>query len=394
MRRIAVITGTRAEYGLLESVLDAIDAHRGLKLLLVVTGTHLTTDSIRDIQRPIAARVPMHKKGSGVVSKGGRRGPKTTPDPFSPSEKAKKVSDTIMRAKKVPNPFSRADDVQALGRGMAGMGRALDKLSPAVVLVLGDRVEALAGALAGQVGGHRVAHIHGGDRAEGVADEAMRHAISKLAHLHFAASAQSRRRLVRMGEVAERVYNTGSPAIDALRGVVPAEDAPDVIVMQHPIGASDGDEYKWMMATLKATANHRRLVMSPNHDPGRTGIVRAIADHGVTPTDHLPRAAFLALLAGARVLVGNSSAGLIEAAALRTACVNLGPRQAGRERPRSVIDGDYGVASTRRALRDALALNTTKIRHPYGDGHAGQRIARLLASIDLDDVPLRKRNAY
>jgi UDP-hydrolysing UDP-N-acetyl-D-glucosamine 2-epimerase len=363
-KHIAVITGTRAEYGLLESVLDAIDAHRGLALSLVVTGTHLTTDSIKDIKRPIAARVPMQ---------------------------VKKVSDTI---KKVSDTFNRAAEVQALGRGVAGMGAAFDELDPDVVLVLGDRVEALAGALAGQVGGRRVAHVHGGDRAEGVADEAMRHAISKLAHLHFAASAQSRRRLIRMGELPEHVYNTGSPAIDALRGVVPAADGPEVIVMQHPIGASDDDEYKWMSATLKATANHRRLIMSPNHDPGRSGIVRAIAEHGESATGHLPRAAFLAQLAGARVLVGNSSAGLIEAAALRTACVNLGPRQAGRQRPRSVIDAHYGVASTRQALRDALALDTTTIRHPYGDGHAGQRIADLLGSIGLDDVPLRKRNAY
>ena len=172
MRRIAVITGTRAEYGILESVLDAIDAHGALELKLIVTGTHLITDSIKDIRHRIAARVTMQKVVSGTVSA------------------HKKVSDT----------FSRAKDVEALGVGVIGLGKALARLKPDIVLVLGDRIEALAGALAGQVGGTRVAHIHGGDRAEGVADEAMRHAISKLAHLHFAASAQSRRRLVRMGE--------------------------------------------------------------------------------------------------------------------------------------------------------------------------------------------------
>lgn len=357
MKTIGVVTGTRAEYGLLEPVLDAIAAHARLELRLIVTGTHLISDSVKDIRHPIAARVRMQ---------------------------GKTVSDTV----------SRADDVQALGRGVMRIGKAIDRLSPDVVLVLGDRIEALAGALAGQVGGLRVAHIHGGDRAEGVADEAMRHATSKLAHLHFAATAQSRRRLIRMGENPLRVYNTGSPAIDALSGVVPAEDAPQLIVMQHPVGEDDETERRWMDATLKATAKYNRLVMSPNHDPGRGGILQAIEAHGIEPFAHMPRGRFLSLLAGARAIVGNSSAGLIEASALKTPAVNLGLRQAGRERPRSVIDASYGVASTRSALRDALTLDTAGLKHPYGKGTAGLRIAELLADMPMDAVPLHKHNTY
>ena len=358
IKQIAVITGTRAEYGILMSVLDAIAAHKKLELKLLVTGTHLTTRSAHDIQHPIAARVRMQRRGAAA---------------------------------------SRAEDVQALSRGVAGFGKAFAQIKPDVVLVIGDRIEALAGALAGQVGGFRVAHIHGGDRAEGVADEAMRHATSKLAHLHFAATAQSRRRLVRMGENPEQVYNTGSPAIDALRGVTPADDAPDVIVMHHPVGAGDETERRWMDAVLKATAKDKRIVMAPNHDPGRNGIMQAIQDHGIKPIDHLPRERFLSLLAGAGVLVGNSSAGLIEAAALGTAAVNLGTRQAGRERPRLVVDvPGYAAATIRRSVRDAgsLLAGTRKAKHPYGDGRAGERIADLLATIKLDTMPLRKRNAY
>ncbi len=358
MRTIAAITGTRAEYGILMSVLDAIDAHKKLGLKLLVTGTHLTTRSVHDITHPIAARVRMQRRGAAAT---------------------------------------RGEDVQALSRGVAGFGEAFAQMKPDVVLVIGDRIEALAGALAGQVGGFRVAHIHGGDRAEGVADEAMRHATSKLAHLHFAATAQSRRRLVRMGENPEHVYRTGSPAVDTLRDVKPADDAPDVIVMHHPVGASDETERRWMDAILKATAKDNRLVMSPNHDPGRAGIMRAIADHGVKPVDHLPRKRFLSLLAGAGVLVGNSSAGLIEAAVLGTAAVNLGTRQAGRERPRLVVDApSYAAETIRRSVRDAgsLQAGTRKAKHPYGDGRAGERIAQLLATIKLDSVPPRKRNAY
>ena len=310
MKTIAYITGTRAEYGILRSVLDASVACRALRTHLLVTGTHLTTDSRKDITHRVTARVRMQRKGEA----------------------------------------GHDADVQALARGVLGFGKAYAQLNPDVVVVLGDRVEMLAAATAAAVGGRRLAHIHGGDRAEGVADEAMRHAISKLAHLHFAATAQSRRRLIRMGEDPAVVSNVGSPAIDALRLVEAAEDAPGLIVMQHPVGASDEQEERWMDATLRATAKHDRLVFAPNHDPGAAGIRQAIKHHGIKPVEHLPRGRFLALLAGARAIVGNSSAGLIEAAALRTACVNIGPRQGGREAPRCVTHCGYGVAKVREAL--------------------------------------------
>ncbi|MFK7789492.1 MAG: UDP-N-acetylglucosamine 2-epimerase [Phycisphaeraceae bacterium] len=354
-KSIAVITGSRAEYGLLVPVLDAIEAHVGLELRLIVTGTHLTTNSIKDIRHNVTARVKMQRTGAAS---------------------------------------SREEDVQSLGRGVMAIGRALAELLPDVVLVLGDRIEALAGALAAQVGGVRLAHIHGGDRAEGVSDEAMRHAISKLAHIHFPATAQSKQRLIRMGEFQSLVYNVGSPAVDGLKSVKPDDEAPDLIVMQHPVGGSPEDEYQWMSATLEATAKHSRLILAPNHDPGRNAILRAILDAKLTPTDHLPREQFLAMLAGAKAIVGNSSAGLIEAAVLKTPAVNLGPRQAGREKPKTVIDAKYGAAPANRAIKQALQMSTKGLRHPYGNGKAGPKIAERLAKLDLDKVSLHKRNAY
>lgn len=281
----------------------------------------------------------------------------------------------------------------AMAKGIAGFGKVFESMKPDVVMVLGDRIEAFAAAAAGSVGGIRVAHIHGGDRAEGVADEAMRHAISKLAHVHFAATMLSRERLIRMGEAAEVVWDVGSPAVDGMEGVE-ASGVERLIVMQHPIGESDAREQRWMGETLEAVRHLEPVVMGPNGDAGCAGIWRAIQEAGVEAIAHLPRARWLEMLAGATALVGNSSAGLIEGAVLRVPCVNVGPRQNGREKPANVVDCDYGTAHVRGALVKALSLDLRRMRHPYGDGHTGERIAAILAEMDWAKVSVRKRNSY
>lgn len=359
-RTIGAITGSRADFGLLEPVLQAI-RKRGdsLMLRLIATGTHLTTTTWRDIVTAglaIDAKAPMQKNGE----------------------------------------TGRAADAVALGRGIQSITHALHAIRPRVdiVLVLGDRIEAMAGALAASVGGFYLAHIHGGDRAEGVADEGMRHAISKLAHIHFAATIQSRDRLIKMGEREDSVHMTGSPAMDGLRGIDPVADGPEVIVVQHPVGGTLAQEREWIRGTLKATERFHRIALAPNNDPGSAGIRVELEQSGLSVTDHMPRREFLSLLAGAKVIVGNSSAGLIEAAALKVPCVNVGPRQAGREKPANVIDCPYGETAVAEAIDRALQLDLSKMTHPYGDGHAGQRIADLLAAVDLASLPLRKHNTY
>jgi UDP-hydrolysing UDP-N-acetyl-D-glucosamine 2-epimerase len=354
---IAVVTGSRAESGLLISTMRAVRAHPKLRLRIVAAGSLLVRGAWREL-----------------VSTG-----------FTIDTKVR-----MQTAKKI----GRSADVAALGRGVAGFGKAFDQLMPDCVVVLGDRIEVLAAASAASIGGFRLAHIHGGDRAEGVADEAIRHAVSKLSHIHFTATAQSRGRLIRMGEDPKRVYLVGSPAIDGLKNIESATDAPKLIVMQHPVGGSDKQEADWMRATLRATESCDRLVMLPNLDPGRDGICRAIRDAKITPVEHLPREQFLAQLKGVSAIVGNSSAGLIEASALRVPCVDIGPRQAGRQKPGNVISCGYGESQVARAIRRAIKLDLRRMRHPYGDGRAGQAIARLLASSGLCSVPLRKQNMY
>ncbi len=356
-KTIAVVTGSRAESGLLLSTMRAVAAHPGLTLRIVVAGSHLVQGSWRDLGAaglPIDAKVPMQARGK----------------------------------------TGRSADTEALGRGVTGFGEAFSKLRPDYVVVLGDRIEVLAAACAATTGGYRIAHIHGGDRAEGIADEAIRHAVSKLSHLHFTGTALSRKRLIRMGESARNVHNVGSPAIDGLRDIQPTDDAAELIVLQHPAGGSDTQEARWMRATLAATQAYKRIVVMPNLDAGGAGIRRAIRGAKVKPMEHLPRERFLSLLKGAQAIVGNSSAGLIEAAALRVPCVNIGPRQNGREKPGNVIDCGYGQNAVARAVHKAVKLDLRRLRHPYGKGLAGRTIADLLARVDPAAAPLSKRNTY
>ena len=355
-RTVAVVTGTRADWGLLRTVARAVGAHPALRLRLVVTGTHLISGSDADVDLPVAARVPMQAAGE----------------------------------------VGRHADAAALGRGVAGLADAFASLGPGFVVVLGDRIEAFAAASAASIMGVRVAHLHGGDRAEGVADEAMRHAITKLAHLHLPATEESRRRVLGLGEHEATVVNVGSPAIDGLADVPPAPGGPEVLVLQHPVGEPDAEERRRMEATLAATAGRPRLVLHPNHDPGRGGVLAAI-EAGVDPAEvvaHLPRWAFVGLLKAARLIVGNSSAGLIEAAACRTAAVDVGPRQGGRERPAHAQHAGHGEAEVRAAMARAEAFAFDGFTHPYGDGRTGERVAGLLATIDPAAAPLRKRNAF
>ncbi len=365
MRRVAFITGTRAEYGLLRTVIRACEAHAVLSTHVIATGAHLLPPAltIEEVER-----------------------------------ECERVSRIEMQT---PGESGRLNDARAVGRGVLGIANALDQLKPDIVLVLGDRIEALAGALAASVGGIACAHMHGGDRAEGVADEAMRHAITKLAHIHLPATAQSAVRIERMGEPVSRITTVGSPAIDGLDAIEPLADTDiDALFMLHPIGMSDADERGRAERALEALDGLRVRCMMPNSDPGRDGIVRAIEASGFPTASHLARPGFLALLkwlaSSGGVLVGNSSAGLIECAAIGLGVVDLGDRQAGRERCENVVHSDGSSADEIRAAIDAAReLSGRVFDHPYGNGTSGERVAGVLASVDLaGPALLRKRNAY
>jgi len=372
--RIAVVTGSRAEFGLLAPVMRAIRSHESLELLTVVAGAHYLMPAMTSREVESSFRV----------------------DASVPMQNAE-------------GPSGRAADAVALGRGVSGFATTFGNLQPSAVVVLGDRIEAFAAASAASIAGTPVVHIHGGDRAEGIADEAMRHAITKLAHIHFAATASSALRIIRMGEPAERVHQVGSPAIDGLEHVEPMPDDgarelgdPRVVLLLHPAGLAPDAERATARRVCEAIVQHRQgrsgvLVLSPNHDPGR-GIITEVftmftESNAWRQVDHLPRATFLSLLKRLSVtspttqgvLVGNSSAGLIEAAALRVPVVNV------LECP----DPNRSNLGSLLARAGAMTTDDVPASHPYGDGAASRRIADLLAGVDLADEKLiRKRNSY
>jgi UDP-hydrolysing UDP-N-acetyl-D-glucosamine 2-epimerase len=374
-RRIAVVTGTRAEYGLLKSTLAAIKAHPRLSLQLVVTGIHLlrkfgftVSDIVRDGWR-IDARVKM-QAGSD--------------EPL--------------------------DQAAGLARGVHGIARFLEAGRTDVVVVLGDRIEAMAGALAAVTTGRILAHIHGGDVAPGDFDDCLRHAITKLAHVHLVATRDSARRVVRLGESPQRVHVVGAPGLDRLRelleGAIPTAAERDVaLVVYHARGRAAAVEAQTMEALLRAVAatGLHRVILYPNTDRGHRGVLQAIERHRrgsprqeVRVVPSLPRDDYLRALIDAAVLVGNSSSGIIEAPLAGTPAVDVGPRQTGRQPGGpSVIHSGESELAIRQALQRALSIRRRASRWSvYGDGRSGPRIADILAQVPLNPEFGRKVITY
>ncbi len=375
--RIAVVTGSRADFGLLKPVMRAVAEHPDLELLVIAAGSHLISpaQTFYDVKHnfPVTDTVPMQVAGR----------------------------------------VGRAEDAEATAKGISRFTRSFTGHAPDWVVVLGDRIEAFAAAAAASIGGWPVAHIHGGDRAEGVADEGLRHAITKLSHLHFPATEQSAQRIIRMGELPARVHVVGSPAIDGLRVIDPmpheqyaALGSPKAVMLLHPIGRHDEAEEFAAVSILDALREadllDHTLALHPNHDPGRRGILRALETTIPAPRllAHLPRDEFVGLLkrvaAAKGVLIGNSSSALIEAAALQLPVVDVGDRQSGRERaPNALHAPDADTQAILAAIQQARAMDHASLTHPYGDGASGIRCADLLARTD-PKAPgfLRKHNTY
>lgn len=376
MRRVCYVTGSRADFGLIEASLRRADADPRLDVSICVTGQHLVPEfgnTIRDIEASglrICARVPVPLDGS-----------------------------------------TGATMARAIGREVIGLVDALEAEKPDVVMVLGDRGEMLAGAIAAIHLNIPVVHLHGGERS-GTIDEPVRHAISKLAHYHFVTTAGARERLIRMGEAADHVAVTGAPGLDDIvqgtrlgRETLCSEiglqaDRPLALVLFHPVLQEAYDAGPQMDALLSAVldAGYQALCIAPNSDAGgrhvRESIERRLEHRDVRLVQHLGRERYLSWMAAADVMVGNSSSGIIEAATLGLRVINVGSRQQLRERSANVIDVEPTAQSIRTGIERLPQLGTGPWPNVYGDGRASERIVSLLATIGLQAPILHKQNVY
>jgi GDP/UDP-N,N'-diacetylbacillosamine 2-epimerase (hydrolysing) len=376
MRRICYLTGTRADYGLMRRTLNAIDAHPDLSLDLIVTGMHLD---------------PRHGHTVSEIKAGG-----------------------LTIAGEIPVRLSEDDEsfmARAIARTIEGCCDIFERERPDLMLLLGDRGEMLAGAIAAIHLNIPVVHIHGGERS-GTVDEPVRHAISKLSHYHFTATEEAAERLRRMGEDPKSIFVVGAPGLvsltrdrvaskaDCLAAAGWTNDQPFALLVFHPVvqrAAEGADEMRELLAALRR-AGLRIVALQPNADLGANAI-RAVLEEEKEAGDlalftHLERDMFVSMMAHADVMIGNSSAGIIEAASFGTPVVNVGSRQQLRERSENVIDVEADPGSLDAALAEARTRGRLAGANVYGDGRAAERIADLLATLPVTRSVLEKCCAY
>jgi UDP-hydrolysing UDP-N-acetyl-D-glucosamine 2-epimerase len=376
MRKICVVTGSRAEYGLLFWLLKAIQEDAELQLQLIATGMHLSPEfglTWRDI-----------------------------------------VADGFTIARKVEMLLS-ADTAsgisKSMGLGLIGFADALQELQPDVLVLLGDRFEIFVAAQAAMNQRIPIAHIHGGELTEGAIDDAIRHAISKLAHLHFTATEAYRQRVIQLGEQPERVFNVGAPGLDNVYKLPLLEKAQleqalgftlgkrNLLVTFHPVtleNATVGGQFQQLLLALDSFTDIHIIFTHGNADADGRVISGMIETYR---RQHPARVASFVSLGSLRYLstlrlvdavVGNSSSGLLEAPALNVPTVNIGDRQRGRIAADSVINclpqAEAILNALRIAFSEDFAVKVKSISNPYGCGGASEKIKKFLKQAELESL--------
>ncbi len=377
MRKIAVITGTRAEYGLLYWVIKEIHKAPELELQLIVTGMHLLPEyglTVREIEKdgfPIAERVRMLLSSDNEIA-----------------------------------------IATSMGQGMIGFAKAYERLKPDIVLVLGDRFEISAAVSSSVPFNIPVAHIHGGESTEGVIDELFRHAITKMSSIHFTSTPKYAERIIQMGEQPERVFCFGAPGLDSIHKLkllekqelanelkLPVERQWGVLTY-HPVtheNNSGRNHVETLLNVVEGFSELYWILTLPNADTGSRAIIKVVEkfvhnNSGMACLfSSLGQLRYLSLLKNAAIMVGNSSSGLIEAPSLELPVVNIGDRQKGRIRAANVIDVpvcDQNEIET--ALNKAVSKDFKEsikgLKNPYGEGHTSEKIVEILRTVSLSNL--------
>ena len=373
LKKICVVTGSRAEYGHLFWLMHEIKSDSTLVLQLVVTGMHLEPHfglTYREILKDgfkIAAKIPMNLSSDADVA-----------------------------------------ITKSVGLAIRGFGRTFQRLKPDIVILLGDRFEILAASMAATLSRIPIAHLNGGELTEGSYDDRFRHAITKMAQWHFVSHEEYRRRVIQMGEDPRRVFNCGALVLDNLQrltllGKNQLEkdlritiDQKTTLVTYHPATLEKGSTKEQIKNLFDAfrESGLKIIFTMPNADPENRIIAQAIRSFEKTyPLDvkvfvSLGQRRYLSLLRYIGLMIGNSSSGLIEAASFRLPVVNIGNRQKGRVRPKNVIDVDNDAKSIRSAIHKACSVRFRKslshLKNPFGDGRASPRIKNILKKYCLD----------
>jgi UDP-hydrolysing UDP-N-acetyl-D-glucosamine 2-epimerase len=379
VRTIGVVTTSRADYSHFLPLMRAINADSELELYLIVSGTHLSA------------------RHGGTVGELERNG-------FTIAERIAILSDGD----------TPASVTGAMGRAVSGFGEAFARRRPDILMVMGDRFEMHAAALAALPFKIPVAHISGGDVTEGAIDDALRHSMTKLSHLHFPSTDDSARRILQLGEESWRVIACGELSLDNLstlelltREQLEARfhvrlPNPFLLVTYHPVTLEYEQAEYQIEELLKALdASGRAVVLTtPNADTANRVVLDAIksfanAHPSAWHVDNLGMQAYFSVMSLAAAMVGNSSSGILEAASFKLPVVNIGTRQDGRLRTRNVIDCGYSAKEIAAAVSQALSADFRASLHdltnPYGSGGASARILERLKAVALDDRLTRKR---
>jgi len=375
-RKICVVTGTRAEFGLLRRLMEAISTHPELKLQVIATGMHLspefgsTYEEIEDSGFGIDAKVEM------LLS-----------------------SDT------------NTGITKSMGLGVIGFADAYELLAPDMLVVLGDRFEIFAATSAAMTSNIPVAHLHGGEITEGAFDEAIRHSITKMSHLHFVATNEYRMRVIQLGEHPNRVFNVGGMSIDAIKhikllsreeleqslGISFGEKS--LLVTFHPVtlegAASSVAQMRELLVALESLENTTLIFTMPNADTsGRelSILVRQfVKKHPYAKVyTSLGQLRYLSCLSQVNGVVGNSSSGILEAPSFKIGTVNIGDRQKGRLKADSVIDSKPKsgpiVAALKKLYSTNFQTNLSTVTNPYDNGGSAETIVKLLAEYPLENI--------
>ena len=380
-RKICVVTGTRADYGLLYWLLKEIKNEPALELQIIATGMHLS---------------PEFGSTYKIVEEDG----------FIIDAKVEMLlsSDTPVGITK------------SIGLAIIGFADALDRLKPDIIVLLGDRFEILAAAQAALAARIPIAHIHGGESTEGVIDEAIRHSVTKMSHLHFVAAEPYKKRVIQLGEEPDRVFNFGTPGLDnikRLKLLTKNEFEKTInfkmgnlnfLITYHPASLlTEKDNEKAAKELFKALDNFpdaRAIFTKPNSDSGGKIISQIIDDRVAKQPERfvsfvsLGQLKYLSAMQNVDLVIGNSSSGLIEAPALKKPTVNIGIRQQGRLKASSVIDcaenSEVITAAVKKALSKDFQAKLTKIISPYGTGDASHKIKEVLKTTPLENILFKR----